>query len=113
MSEAVSQQIELGFEQEASDTAWYDDEVLENKRFEKERFWAISSQDNSLSIHSCHNLQRQLEVLRIMIGRWLNEPVKPNQKKRHISDIVVCYLMLSVIMRSLVLFLSMVKAKMV
>ncbi|BFM02949.1 hypothetical protein Psyaliredsea_15960 [Psychrobacter alimentarius] len=89
VSEAVSQQIELGFEQEASDTAWYDDEVLESKRFEKDRFWAISSQDNSLSIHSCHNLQRQLEVLRIMIGRWLNEPVKPNQKKRHISDIVV------------------------
>lgn len=89
VSEAVSQQIELGFEQEASDTAWYDDEVLENKRFEKERFWAISSQDNSLSIHSCHNLQRQLEVLRIMVGRWLNEPVKPHQKKRHISDIVV------------------------
>ena len=89
VSEAVSQQIELGFEQEASDTPWYDDEVLENKRFEKDRFWAISSQDNSLSIHSCHNLQRQLEVLRIMIGRWLNEPLKPGQKKRHISDIVV------------------------
>ncbi|ERL54652.1 exodeoxyribonuclease V subunit gamma [Psychrobacter aquaticus] len=89
VSEAVSQQIELGFEQEASDTPWYDDEVLENKRFEKDRFWAISSQDNSLSIHSCHNLQRQLEVLRIMIGRWLNEPIKANEKKRHISDIVV------------------------
>ena len=89
VSEAVSQQIELGFEQEASDTPWYDDEVLENKRFEKDRFWDISSQDNSLSIHSCHNLQRQLEVLRIMIGRWLNEPTKPNEKKRHISDIVV------------------------
>ncbi|MEN6670314.1 exodeoxyribonuclease V subunit gamma [Psychrobacter sp. B38] len=89
VSEAVSQQIELGVEQEASETAWYDDEVLENKRFEKDRFWSISSQDNSLSIHSCHNLQRQLEVLRIMIGRWLNEPVKSGEKKRHISDIVV------------------------
>jgi len=89
VSEVVSKQIELSFEQEASDTPWYDDEVLENKRFEKDRFWAISSQDNSLSIHSCHNLQRQLEVLRIMIGRWLNEPIKPGQKKRHISDIVV------------------------
>ncbi|MGE6571455.1 exodeoxyribonuclease V subunit gamma [Psychrobacter namhaensis] len=89
VSEAVSQQIELGFEQEASDTPWYDDDVLENKRFEKDRFWAISSQDNSLSIHSCHNLQRQLEVLRIMIGRWLNEPIKTGEKKRHISDIVV------------------------
>ena len=86
VSEAVSNQIALDFEQEAS---WYDDEVLENKRFEKDRFWAISSQDNSLSIHSCHNLQRQLEVLRIMIGRWLNEPIKDGEKKRHISDIVV------------------------
>ena len=86
VSEAVSNQIALDFEQE---TSWYDDEVLENKRFEKDRFWAISSQDNSLSIHSCHNLQRQLEVLRIMIGRWLNEPIKAGEKKRHISDIVV------------------------
>ncbi|WP_394211221.1 exodeoxyribonuclease V subunit gamma [Psychrobacter piscatorii] len=86
VSEAVGNQIALDFEQE---TSWYDDEVLENKRFEKDRFWAISSQDNSLSIHSCHNLQRQLEVLRIMIGRWLNEPIKAGEKKRHISDIVV------------------------
>ncbi|WP_198332436.1 exodeoxyribonuclease V subunit gamma [Psychrobacter aquimaris] len=86
VSEAVSNQIALDFEQE---TSWYDDEVLENKHFEKDRFWAISSQDNSLSIHSCHNLQRQLEVLRIMIGRWLNEPIKSGEKKRHISDIVV------------------------
>ncbi|MEZ7502272.1 exodeoxyribonuclease V subunit gamma [Psychrobacter sp. Arc29] len=86
VSEAVSNQIALDFEQE---TSWYDDEVLENKRFEKDRFWAISSQDNSLSVHSCHNLQRQLEVLRIMIGRWLNEPIKSGEKKRHISDIVV------------------------
>ncbi|GAA0799649.1 hypothetical protein GCM10009110_07090 [Psychrobacter piscatorii] len=86
VSEAVSNQIALDFEQE---TSWYDDEVLENKRFEKDRFWAISSQDNSLSIHSCHNLQRQLEVLRIMIGRWLNEPIKSGKKKRHISDVVV------------------------
>ena len=86
VSEAVGNQIALDFEQE---TSWYDDDVLENKRFEKDRFWAISSQDNSLSIHSCHNLQRQLEVLRIMIGRWLNEPIKSGEKKRHISDIVV------------------------
>ena len=86
VSEEVSKQIPLGFENE---TSWYDDDVLENKRFEKDRFWAISSHDNSLSIHSCHSLQRQLEVLRIMIGRWLNEPIKFGEKKRHISDIVV------------------------
>ena len=89
VSQAVSQQIELGFDQERHQTPWYEDEALENKRFEKDRFWAMSAQDNSLSIHSCHSLQRQLEVLRIMIGRWLNEPIKTGEKKRHISDIVV------------------------
>lgn len=86
VSQAVNEQIVLGAEPESP---WYDDDVLENKRFEKDRLWAISAQDNSLSIHSCHNLQRQLEVLRIMIGRWLNEPTKAGEKKRHISDIVV------------------------
>ncbi|MGP5645637.1 exodeoxyribonuclease V subunit gamma [Psychrobacter celer] len=92
VSQAVSEQIELSFEQvdqKPQESAWYDDEVLENKRFEKERLWAMSAQDNSLSIHSCHSLQRQLEVLRIMIGRWLNEPLASGEKKRHISDIVV------------------------
>lgn len=89
VSQAVSKQLETGSDQDEQETPWYDDEALENKRFEKERFWAMSAQDNSLSIHSCHSLQRQLEVLRIMIGRWLNEPLKPGKKKRHISDIVV------------------------
>ncbi|MBO1531683.1 exodeoxyribonuclease V subunit gamma [Psychrobacter sp. F1192] len=104
VSKAVGSQIELSFEGGATDSydgsldktsaattdmPWYEDEALENKRFEKERLWAMSLQDNSLSIHSCHSLQRQLEVLRIMVGRWLNEPIKPGEKKRHISDIVV------------------------
>ncbi|MDN3453893.1 MULTISPECIES: exodeoxyribonuclease V subunit gamma [unclassified Psychrobacter] len=89
VSQAVSKQLEPSFDEAKPATAWYEDEALENKRFEKDRFWAISSQDNSLSIHSCHSLQRQLEVLRIMIGRWLNEPIKLGEKKRHISDIVV------------------------
>ena len=89
VSQEMSKQIELGFDQEPHQTPWYEDEALENKRFEKDRFWAMSAQDNSLSIHSCHSLQRQLEVLRIMIGRWLNEPIKTGEKKRHISDIVV------------------------
>ncbi|WP_019672960.1 exodeoxyribonuclease V subunit gamma [Psychrobacter lutiphocae] len=68
---------------------YYSDEVLGNKHYHKERPWPISSQDNSLSIHSCHSLQRQLEVLRIMIGRWLNEPLPKGAKPRHVSDIVV------------------------
>lgn len=89
VSQAVSKQLESSFDEAKQETAWYEDKALESKRFEKDRFWAISSQDNSLSIHSCHSLQRQLEVLRIMIGRWLNEPIKLGEKKRHISDIVV------------------------
>ena len=96
VSQAISQQIseedssqENSLQENSPDSAWYEDDVLKNKRFEKERLWAISSQDNSLSIHSCHSLQRQLEVLRIMIGHWLNEPTKAGEKKRHISDIVV------------------------
>ena len=88
VSQEMTKQIELGFNEE-QETPWYEEEALENKRFEKDRFWAMSAQDNSLSIHSCHSLQRQLEVLRIMIGRWLNEPIKTGDKKRHISDIVV------------------------
>ena len=102
VSQAISEQIESSSDDATntetsthdnddnqSTAAWYEDEALENKRFEKERLWSMSSQDNSLSIHSCHSLQRQLEVLRIMIGRWLNEPLPPGAKKRHISDIVV------------------------
>ncbi|WP_413518983.1 exodeoxyribonuclease V subunit gamma [Psychrobacter glacincola] len=88
VSQEMTKQIELGFNEE-QEIPWYEDEALENKRFEKDRFWAMSAQDNSLSIHSCHSLQRQLEVLRIMIGHWLNEPIRTGEKKRHISDIVV------------------------
>ena len=63
---------------------WYSDNKLEEKHYQQPRQWQISQYDNSLSIHSCHSLQRQLEILRNMIGKWLNE--KPN---RHLSDIVV------------------------
>lgn len=64
----------------------------------QERQWQFDGIDNSLSIHSCHSLQRQLEVLRGMIAKWLNEPNSHEDKqnketsslnKRHISDIVV------------------------
>ena len=83
VSQAVNEQIELSFEQEVQ---WFDDEALENKRFDKQRYWEMSAQDNSLSIHSCHNLQRQLEVLRIMIGRWLNEPIRAGEKTPYLRD---------------------------
>lgn len=66
----------------------YSDEHLKGKRYEQPRQWQLSQYDNSLSIHSCHNLQRQLEILRGMIGRWLNEP-NEDGSMRHLSDIVV------------------------
>ncbi|WP_201527048.1 exodeoxyribonuclease V subunit gamma [Psychrobacter frigidicola] len=67
---------------------WYSDDSLASKRNQQPRQWQLSQYDNSLSIHSCHNLQRQLEVLRGMIGRWLNE-ANDDSSKRHLSDIVV------------------------
>ncbi|ALF58815.1 exodeoxyribonuclease V subunit gamma [Psychrobacter urativorans] len=73
---------------EPSENQWYSDDVLASKYNEQPRQWQLSQYDNSLSIHSCHNLQRQLEILRSMIGRWLNEPITKG-KKRHLSDIVV------------------------
>lgn len=66
----------------------YSDKTLENKHFEHARHWQLSQHDHSLSIHSCHTLQRQLEVLRAMIGRWLNDK-NSDGSTRHLSDIVV------------------------
>lgn len=42
----------------------------------------------SLSIHACHSLKRQLEIARIMIARYLNEP-NADGSARHLSDVVV------------------------
>ncbi|WP_338755762.1 exodeoxyribonuclease V subunit gamma [Moraxella lincolnii] len=62
------------------------------------RQWHQGIIDNSLSIHSCHNLQRQLEVMRAMIAQWLNaadidnndDDIKTDKKnKRHLSDVLV------------------------
>ena len=62
------------------------------------RQWHQGIIDNSLSIHSCHNLQRQLEVMRAMIAQWLNaadidnndDDIKTDKKnKRQLSDVLV------------------------
>ena len=42
----------------------------------------------SLSIHACHSLKRQLEVARMIIARYLNEP-NSDGSCRKLSDIVV------------------------
>lgn len=101
LSAALNTQMQFDFEEEVSGQnslssnneiesvhSWYSDDILKSKRYDQSRQWQLSQYDNSLSIHSCHNLQRQLEVLRGMIGRWLNEPNEDNSK-RHLSDIVV------------------------
>ncbi|MFW2178039.1 MULTISPECIES: exodeoxyribonuclease V subunit gamma [unclassified Moraxella] len=56
--------------------------------------------DSSLSIHACHGMVRQLEVLRMMLVGWLNgtdlpkdcvnqEQAQAQAKKRSLSDILV------------------------
>lgn len=85
VSQVLGEQLQMSFSEPEE---WHSDSILQQKRFVKHREWAVSEQDNSLSIHSCHSLQRQLEVLRGMIGRWLNE-LNPDGSKRHVSDIVV------------------------
>lgn len=85
VSQVLGEQLQMSFDEPE---AWHSDAILQQKRFVKNREWTVSNQDNSLSIHSCHSLQRQLEVLRAMIGRWLNER-NPDGSKRHVSDIVV------------------------
>ena len=85
VSQALGEQLQMSFDEPEE---WHSDASLQQKRFVKHREWSFSEQDNSLSIHSCHSLQRQLEVLRGMIGRWLNER-NPDGSKRHVSDIVV------------------------
>ncbi|MDO5769157.1 MAG: exodeoxyribonuclease V subunit gamma, partial [Psychrobacter sp.] len=98
VSQALGEQLQISFDdvdsasiEEMDNQQWHSDEMLQQKRFIKHREWQVSDQDNSLSIHACHSLQRQLEILRGMIGRWLNEPLTSEKSlpKRHLSDIVV------------------------
>lgn len=69
-----------------------DNEKLQQKReYEEEKSkqaWRLhqieSKIDNSLAIHACHSIVRQLEVLRGQIVAWLNA-----DKNRELSDILV------------------------
>lgn len=90
LSAALNTQLQLDLAEDAVELEepWFSDDQLNNKRLEPLRPWQLSQYDNSLSIHSCHNLQRQLEILRGMIGRWLNDP-SSDGSARHLSDIVV------------------------
>lgn len=44
--------------------------------------------DDSLMIHSCHSLKRQLEIARLYIGRWLNIP-NSDGSQRQLSGIAI------------------------
>lgn len=50
---------------------------ISKRRYNQKRDWQFSQIDNSLSIHACHSMVRQLEVLRAMIIGWLNYADKP------------------------------------
>ncbi|MDO4426663.1 MAG: exodeoxyribonuclease V subunit gamma [Moraxella sp.] len=50
--------------------------------------WQFSLNDDSLKVHNCHSLKRELEVARLLIGRWLNEPAYDG-KKRQLSDVAI------------------------
>ncbi len=75
-------------------------EIYQNPRSpDRQRLWQINQLDNSLSIHACHSMVRQLEVLRSMLIGWLNytdTPYYPNHiqeipkdHQRSLSDILV------------------------
>lgn len=42
----------------------------------------------SISIHACHSLKRQLEIARVMIARYLNQP-NADGSRRQLSDVVI------------------------
>lgn len=61
---------------------------LKDKRHQSNVDWVLDWQDDSLAIHSCHSLKRQLEVLRVLIGQWLNRP-NADGSQRKLSDVAV------------------------
>lgn len=73
-----------------------DNEYLTKQRLENQRHWQASQLiDSSLSIHACHSMVRQLEVLRGMLVGWLNYTDKPDEipenvfMRRSLSDVLV------------------------
>ncbi|MDO5652232.1 MAG: exodeoxyribonuclease V subunit gamma [Moraxella sp.] len=62
--------------------------VLNDKIHQSRTTWQMNADDDSLSIHSCHSLKRQLEVVRLMIVKWLNTP-NADGTARQLSDIAV------------------------
>lgn len=73
-------------------SAWLGGEIgqiLQQKNKPNSEFYLPKMQPlPSLSIHACHSLKRQLEIARVMIARYLNEP-NADGSARHPADVVV------------------------
>lgn len=61
---------------------------IDHKEYASHLSWQLNAWDDSIMIHSCHNLKRQLEVLRTYIVHWLNQQNADGGIRRP-SDIVV------------------------
>lgn len=62
-------------------------QTLENKAKPQTQFY-FTKQDDSLLIHNCHSIKRELEIARTWIGRWLNEP-NADGTPRKLSDVAI------------------------
>lgn len=73
------------FGQEMADEGLF--EVLKNKVIGHTPFCLLPD-DDSLVIHNCHSLKRELEVARLLIGRWLNQKNKDGTARK-LSDVAI------------------------
>lgn len=69
--------------------------VLQDKNMAKDFTLSLAKEmltplpfDDSLSIHACHSLKRQLELARLYIAQYLNVP-KPDGSRPDLSDVVI------------------------
>lgn len=59
-----------------------------NQKLQISQKLSLQETDDSLLIHNCHSLKRQLEVARLWIGKWLNE-LGADGTPRQLSDIAI------------------------
>ncbi len=79
-AQQVGQQVVLALQ--AIDDDGFES-LLKHKQIDNDRHWRVTY-DDSIQIHACHSLQRQLEVLRHRLAYWLNADTS-----RQLADIVV------------------------
>lgn len=59
-----------------------------NQRFLSSDGLAVQAIDDSLQVHNCYGIKRQLEIVRLKIGKWLNEQ-GADGTPRQLSDIAI------------------------